>query len=115
MEPLTNRAECNSEGGSRKWMNHEEMVQYLENWKIKIENCQRENRAFWDKQFFELRLDIFVAFELLRRRTAKLERRIPASARRSLGDGEPGVAPPASASQIFFKPDLTVSHRRVSN
>jgi hypothetical protein len=59
-------------------MNHEEMVQYLENLKIKIENCQRENRAFFDKQFFELRLHIFVAFELLRRRVAKLERRIAA-------------------------------------
>ncbi len=54
------------------------MVQYLENLKIMIENCHRENRAYWDKQFFELRLHIYVAFELLRRRTEKLERRIAA-------------------------------------
>ena len=57
-------------------MSHEEMVQYLENLKVKIENCHREERAFWDKQFFELRLHIYIAFELLRRRVDRLETRI---------------------------------------
>jgi hypothetical protein len=56
-------------------MSHEEMVQYLENLKIKIENCHREERAFWDKHFFELRFHIYVAFELLRRRVDRLETR----------------------------------------
>ncbi len=60
---------------SRKCMSHEEMVQYLENLKVKIENCHREERAFWDKHFFELRLHIYVAFELLRRRIDRLETR----------------------------------------
>jgi hypothetical protein len=55
-------------------MSHEEMVQYLENLKVKIETCHREERAFWDKHFFELRLHIYVAFELLRRRVENLER-----------------------------------------
>ena len=60
---------------SRKSMSHEEMVQYLENLKAKIENCHREDRAFWDKHFFELRLHIYVAFEMLRRRVDRLETR----------------------------------------
>ncbi len=75
MESLINRVECNPEDSSRKCMSHEEMVQYLENLKIKIENHHRENRAFWDKQFFELRLHIHVAFELLRRRVERLEQK----------------------------------------
>jgi hypothetical protein len=57
-------------------MSHEEMVQYLENLKVKIENCHREERALWDKGFFELRLHIYIAFELLRRRADRLEARI---------------------------------------
>jgi len=57
-------------------MSHEEMVQYLENLKVKIENCHREERAFWDKHFFELRLHIYIAFELFRRRVDRLETRI---------------------------------------
>ena len=77
MEPLTNCAGCNYEGGSRKCMSHEEMVQYLENLKVKIETCHREERAFCDKHFFELRLHIYVAFELLRRRVENLERHRP--------------------------------------
>ncbi len=76
MEPLTNSAGCNYEGSSRKCMSHEEMVQYLENLKVKIENCHREERAFWDKHFFELRLHIYIAFELFRRRVDRLETRI---------------------------------------
>ena len=60
---------------SRKSMSHEEMVQYLENLKAKIEDCHREDRAFWDKHFFELRLHIYVAFEMLRRRVDRLETR----------------------------------------
>jgi hypothetical protein len=57
-------------------MSHEEMVQYLENLKVKIENHHREERAFWDKHFFELRLHIYIAFDLLRRRVDRLETRI---------------------------------------
>ena len=76
MEPLTSSAGCNYEGSSRKRMGHEEMVQYLEKLKAKIENCHREERAFWDKHFFELRLHIYVAFELLRRRVDRFETRI---------------------------------------
>ena len=51
------------------------MVQYLENLKVKIENCHREDRAVWDKNFFGLRLLIYVSFELLRRRVDRLETR----------------------------------------
>jgi hypothetical protein len=58
-------------------MSHEEMVQYHENLKVKIENCHREERAFWDKHFFELRLRIYVSSELLRRRVDRLETRTP--------------------------------------
>jgi hypothetical protein len=57
-------------------MNHEEMVQYLENLKVKIDECSRKDRAVWDKGFFELRLNIFLLFELLRRRVDRLEARI---------------------------------------
>ena len=76
MEPSINNAEWNYEGSSRKCKSHEEMVQYLENLKVKIEECSRNDRAVWDKNFFELRLHIYVAFELLRRDANRLERRI---------------------------------------
>lgn len=56
-------------------MNHEEMVQYLENLKVKIEECSRRDREVWDRNFFELRLHIYLAFELLRRRVDRLETR----------------------------------------
>lgn len=57
-------------------MNHEEMVQYLENLKMKIDECSRKDRAVWDKHLFELHLKIYLVFELLRRRVDRLEARM---------------------------------------
>lgn len=39
---------------------------------------QAKYRAHIDRQFFELKLHLYIAFEMRRRRTARLERRIAA-------------------------------------
>jgi hypothetical protein len=57
-------------------MSHEEMVQYLENLKLMIEDCHRKDRAACDKNFFELRLYLHLLFDLLRRDADRLEARI---------------------------------------
>ncbi len=69
-------AEKNSADSRKRWMNHDELVQFLENLKIMIKNQHREERAYFDKQFFELRLHIYVAFELMRRDIARLRQRV---------------------------------------
>ena len=80
MEPFPNSSECNFEPVSGKCMKHhtthEEMVQYLENLKVMIEDCRRKDQALRDKHFFELRLDIYLLFKLLRRSTDSLAERI---------------------------------------
>jgi hypothetical protein len=80
MEPFPNTSPCNYDPVSGRCMNHhmshEEMVQYLENLKVKIDECSRKDRAIWDKGFFELRLNIYLLFDLLRRRIDRLEARM---------------------------------------
>ena len=39
-------AEKNSEDSRKRWMNHDELVQFLESLKIMIKNQHREERAY---------------------------------------------------------------------
>lgn len=53
-----------------------EVPEYIKRLRVLIETEQAQHRAHMDRQFFELKLHIYIAFELLRRRTARLEMRI---------------------------------------
>ena len=76
VEPLTNSAGVNYEGSSRVFMSHEEMVQYLKNLKVKIENCHREEREYFDRKFEETHALIRSSYAHLQQQHDHLRQRV---------------------------------------
>jgi hypothetical protein len=57
-------------------MSHEEMVQYLEKLKVKIENCHREEREYHEQQHRETRALIRSFYDELRQQNQQLRQRV---------------------------------------